>query len=94
MPLAFESEKTMFEIYRDPTWSGKYRVVYFTELNDNNREKEFNHAMRGEHFIDGYLRNYGKEEAKGVINGFIERLNAGEKIDATEVKKALEPYTA
>lgn len=94
MPLAFESEKTMFEIYRDPAWSGKYRVVYFTELNDHNREMEFNHAMRGEHFFDGFLRNYGKEEAKGVINQLLERLNAGEKVDPADVKKALEPYIA
>jgi len=94
MALAFESEKTMFEIYRDPTWSGKYRVVYFTELNDHNRELEFNHAMRGDHFMDGFLRNYGKEEAKSVINQVLERLNSGEKLDVTEVKKVLEPYIA
>jgi hypothetical protein len=84
----------MFEIYRDPAWSGKYRVVYFTELNDHNRELEFNHAMRGEHFFDGFLRNYGKEEAKSVINQLLDRLNSGEKLDAAQVKEVLEPYIA
>jgi hypothetical protein len=94
MPLAFESDKTMFEIYRDPTYSNRFRVVYFTELNDHNRELEFNHAMRGEHFLDGFLRNYGKEEAKNIINELLERLNSGERLDATQVKQLLEPYMA
>ena len=43
----FESEKTMFEIYREKIYSGKYRVVYFTELQDHNKETEINHALAG-----------------------------------------------
>jgi hypothetical protein len=92
MAIAFEYDKVMFEIYRDPTYSGKYRVVYFTELNDANREVEFNRAMRGEHLYDGFLRNYGKEEAKKVIAELVERLNGGEQIGEAEIEKALEPY--
>ncbi len=92
MPIAFESDKVMFEIYRDPTWSGRYRVVYFTELNDHNREQEFNQAMRGEHFFDGYLRNFGKDEAKQVISRLLERLNSGEALDPKQVENELKPY--
>jgi hypothetical protein len=94
MAIAFESDKVMFEIYKDPTYSGKYRVVYFTELNDANREVEFNRAMRGEHLYDGFLRNYGKEEAKSVIAELIERLNRGEQLGAEEIEATLEPYRA
>ncbi|MFB3813107.1 MAG: hypothetical protein ACE14L_03275 [Terriglobales bacterium] len=94
MPLAFESDKVMFEIYRDRTWSGHYRVVYFTELNDHNREQEFNQALRGEHFFDGFLRNCGKEEAKQIISRLIERLNSGEKLPREEVERELKPYMA
>ncbi len=92
MPLAFESDKVMFEIYREPTYSGRYRVVYFTELNDHNREQEFNQALRGEHFFDGFIRNYGKDQAKQVINALLERLNQGEKINRDEIEQALKPY--
>ena len=92
MPPAFESDKVMFEIYREPTYSGRYRVVYFTELNDHNRETEFNHALRGEHFLDGFLRNYGKEEAKQVIALLLERLNSGETLDCQEAERLLKPY--
>ncbi len=92
MPLAFESDKVMFEIYREPTYTGRYRVVYFTELNDHNREQEFNQALRGEHFFDGYIRNFGKDEAKQAINALLERLNGGETLDRAEVERALKPY--
>ena len=92
MPLAFESDKVMFEIYREPTYSGRYRVVYFTELTDQNREQEFNEALGGEHLFDGFLRNFGKEEAKQVIDRLLERLNSGEIISPEEIARALKPF--
>jgi hypothetical protein len=92
MPIAFESDKVMFEIYKDPTYSGRFRVVYFTELNDHNREAEFNEALRGEHFFDGFIANYRKEEAKALIESYIRRLNGGETISADEVRSALRPF--
>jgi hypothetical protein len=42
--MPFESDKVMFEIYREP-YQGLYRVVYFTELQDHNKETEINRAM-------------------------------------------------
>jgi len=62
--MAFESDKTMFEIYRESTYTGKYRVVYFTELQDHNKEFEINRAMAGEHLFDGFIKNFRKDEAK------------------------------
>jgi hypothetical protein len=78
--MAFESEKTMFEVYRESTYTGKYRVVYFTELQDHNKETEINRAMAGDHYLDGFIRNFGKDEAKQIIDGLLERLNGGEFI--------------
>jgi len=92
--LAFESEKTMFEIYRDLAYTGKYRVVYFTELQDHDKEREINQAFAGEHVFDGFLKNWGKEDAKRVINGLLERLNAGEPLGAADIESALAPYLA
>ena len=90
--MAFEADKVMFEIYRDTNYSGRYQVVYFTELNDHNRELEFNHALEGEHLFDGFLRNYGKDEAKQVIAGLLARLNSGESLGEEEVENALKPF--
>ena len=92
--MAFEADKVMFEIYRETEYTGKYRVVYFTELQDHNKESEINHALAGEHFYDGFLRNYRKDEAKQIIDGILNRLNNGEKLDAQQVESALGEHIA
>ena len=78
--MAMDSEKVMFEIYRDGVYTGKYRVVYYTELNENNKEWEINKAMAGEHFYDGFIRNWKKDEAKDIIEAVLKRMNDGEKL--------------
>lgn len=92
--MAFESEKTMFEIYRETAYTGRYRVVYFTELQDHNKETEISRAMAGEHYYDGFLRNYGKDEAKKIIDGLLERLNAGDPLAPADITAALGAYLA
>ena len=92
MTSTFESDKIMFEIYRDSAYTDRFCVVYFTELGDRNREVEFTHALRGEHFFDGFLRNHGKEQSKQLIDGILERLNRGEKVSPVEVRDALRPF--
>jgi hypothetical protein len=87
--MAFESDKVMFEIYRETNYSGKYRVVYFTELQDHNKETEINHALTGEHFYDGFLKNYRKDEAKEIIAGILDRLNNGEELGPQQIEAAL-----
>jgi thiaminase len=92
--MAFESDKVMFEIYRETDYSGKYRVVYFTELQDHNKETEINHALKGEHFYDGFIKAYRKEEAKEIIESCLARLNEGEKLAPEEVERALGDHAA
>jgi hypothetical protein len=90
--MAFESDKLMFEIYREKTYTGKYRVVYYTELDDHNKEWEINRAMAGESFYDGFLKNHRADEGKQIIDQLLERLNQGEKIDSAQVGEALKDY--
>ena len=84
-----ESDKTMFEIYRDSTYSGKYKVCYFTELTDHNKEFEILRAMDGEHWYDGFLRNWRKEQAKFIIDRFLRRLNDGEDLKPKDLEREL-----
>jgi len=91
--MSLASDKIMFEIYKETTYTGGYRVVYFTELQDHNKESEISHAMAGEHFYDGFIKNYRKEQAKEVINKLLERLNNGEKVSPAEIERQLQPYT-
>ena len=92
--MLFESDKIMFEIYRETEYTGRYRVVYFTELQDHNKESEINHALAGEHFYDGFIKNFKKDEAKEIIAKILERLNSGERLDAQQVEQALGEHIA
>lgn len=90
--MAFESDKIMFEIYKEATYSGQYRVVYFTELQDHNKEAEINRAMAGQHFYDGFIRQYRKEQAKEAIAQILERLNKGDSVTKEDVTNAIAPF--
>jgi hypothetical protein len=92
--MSFESDKTMFEVYRETSYTGRYRVVYFTELQDHNKETEINHAMAGDHFFDGFLKNFGKDDAKQIIDSLLSRMNGGEKISTDEFSRALGDHLA
>jgi hypothetical protein len=92
--LGIESDKIMFEIYREPEFGRQYRVVYFTELDEHNKEQEINEAIRGEHVFDGYLRNFKKQEGKRIVSGILERLNSGETIDPEDIERELKPFMA
>src|SRR5260370_7992811 len=92
--MLFEADKVMFEIYRETEYTGKYRVCYFTELQDHNKESEINHALAGEHFFDGFIKNFRKDEAKEIISSLLGRLNNGEQLDAREVELALGDHMA
>jgi hypothetical protein len=87
-------DKIMFEIFKDIARNGDYRVIYFTELDDHNREAEINRAANGEHIYDGFIRNRGKDQAKLVLGSILERLNRGDSIGPAEIEKELQPYTA
>ncbi len=92
--MAFESEKTMFEVYREKTYTDKFRVVYFTELNDHNKGSEINRAMSGEHFTDGFIRDIKKEEAKARIDGLLDRMNSGESMTPEQFEREMTGYLA
>jgi hypothetical protein len=67
--MAFESDKIMFEIYRETEYTGKYRVVYFTELQDHNKESEINHALVGEHLYDPVPEKLSQGTGQGDHRG-------------------------
>jgi hypothetical protein len=90
--MAFATDRIMFEIYRETTYSGRYRVVYFTELNDHNRDTEINRALAGEHFFDGFIGSFRKEEAKSLIEAAVSQLNMGQTVDPQALAEALAPY--
>lgn len=92
--MAFESDKIMFEIYKETTYQGRYKVVYFTELQDHNKEFEISRAMAGEHFYDGFIRGFKKDEAKMAIQQVLDRMNSGETLNPAALEEAIGPFLA
>ena len=79
----------MFEVYREASYGRKYKVVYFTELNEHNKETEINRALAGDHFFDGFLREIKKDAGKAIIDDALARLNDGEAIAPEDLEKEL-----
>jgi thiaminase len=84
-----ESDKIMFEVYKEAAYTGRYRVVYFTELNEQNKEFEINRALAGEHFYDGFIKNYKSDEAKEIIDRLLDRMNSGETLTPEQFEAAI-----
>lgn len=90
--MLMESDKIMFEVYKEAAYTGRYRVVYFTELNEQNKEFEINRALAGEHFYDGFIKNYKSDEAKDVISRLLDRMNSGEVLTPEQFEQAIAGY--
>ncbi len=84
----------MFEIYRESAYNKKYRVVYFTELGDHDKDKEISRALAGDHIFDGFLDSETRREAKKTIAELLERLNDGHVLTGNEIGAELEPFLA
>jgi hypothetical protein len=94
MPVTTDTKKVMFEIYRDSDFGGSYKVVYFTELGEHDKETEIEKAMRGQHIFDGFLLHRERNQAKQVVDELLARLNRGESVDEGAIRETLEPYLA
>jgi len=94
MPLTTDTKKVMFEIYREKDFSGRYKVVYFTELGEHDKETEIADAMRGEHVFDGFLLHRDRNQGKQVVDEILDRLNSGEPVDRNEIEQKLQPFLA
>jgi hypothetical protein len=86
--------KVMFSIYKDTTYNNDFHVVYFTELNEHNKDDEINKAMNGESLFDGYLRESSKVEAKVIIAKALRRMNDGEEMTADDLRSTLAAHLA
>ncbi len=87
-----ESDKIMFEVYRRADYDRQYAVVYFTELNEHNKESEIGQAMAGEHVYDGFISAFRSQEAKRIIADFVEKLNRGEAAPPQDLEAELADY--
>jgi hypothetical protein len=94
MPLTSDTKKVMFEIYRDTSLTGQFKVVYFTELGEHDKDTEIADAMRGEHIFDGFLLHRERQEGKQAVEQILGDLNGGQNIDPAAIEEKLKPYLA
>jgi hypothetical protein len=87
-------DKIMFEIYKDSTQEGEYKVVYFTELDEHSKQTEINNAIRGEHVYDGFIRYNSRDQGKRAVNLVLKRLNEGEWLDPNAIERELQSFMA
>ena len=87
-----DTDKIMFEIFRAAGASRDFRVVYFTELDDHDRDKGIDQALAGEHVFDGFLAQRNADQAKAAIAGLIERLSQGDELDPRQIETILAPH--
>jgi hypothetical protein len=88
----YRDQKVMFEIYREAGYDRRFQVVYFTQLDEHNKDTEIARALAGENCYDGFLREDCLSEAQAVIGRLLERLNRGERLGAEEIDLSLAAY--
>jgi len=67
--------RIMFEIYREADFNRRVRVVYFTELDEHERDSQIDAALAGEPLYSGFLTAARIAEAKEVIAAFLDKSN-------------------
>jgi len=87
-----EADKIMFEIYREPGFNRRYAVVYFTELDEHERDAAISASLAGEHFFDGFISERGSDAAKEIVSAFLTSLNDGAAATPAELEALLAPY--
>lgn len=92
--MVFESDKIMFEIYREAGHDRTFRVVYFTELEEHNKDSEITRAMEGEHFYDSFFKESTLVPAKEKLCQVLGRLNEGEALTTRDVEEEIKAYLA
>lgn len=92
--MSEDEKRIMFEIYRETADTGCYRVVYFTELGEHERESEISNAARGDHVFDGFILSRERMQAKTAVERILERLNSGAVVDPADIDHELRPFLA
>lgn len=82
-------EKLMFEIFREGNKEGGYEVLFLTELDEKERDREIDRALQGFPFLEGFLGGADLKRAKDLLSGVVTRLNRGEMLGPDTVREIL-----
>ena len=71
------SDKVFFGIYKESGHEEPYQILYFTELDDLERDAAMDRFVEGETIYTGYLKEACLDEGKRLLAGYLARWNAG-----------------
>lgn len=87
-----DGDKIMFEVYREVGFNQRYHVIFFTELDEHDRDDAIDSAMAGDHFFNGFIKAADGEAAKTVLLAYVGRLNQGAAGTGEELAALLAPF--
>ncbi|HWB73481.1 MAG TPA: hypothetical protein VG755_00970 [Nannocystaceae bacterium] len=68
-------DRTMFEIYRETDYNRSFHYIFYTDLDEHEREREIAKAANGETVFTGYIDDTRKESARALIEAIVDELN-------------------
>ena len=71
------SEKVFFGIYKESGHEEPYQIIYFTELDDRERDAAMDRFVEGETIYTGFLKVARLDEGKRLLTDYLDRWNAG-----------------
>ena len=91
------SDKTLFEIYRGGAFDPRFHCIFYTDLEEHERERMIAKAAAGEPVFSGFVADDRKAEARSVIDAWLEELNDGDddvnlQHVAQQAGRLLDPY--
>ena len=92
MAMPRVDEKVMFEIFREASYDRRYRVVYFTELGEHDKDREIDRALSGSHVFDGFFDVSRITRARTAVEQILDGLNEGDSPEADRIGLVLSPF--
>ena len=70
-------EKVFFGIYKESGCDKPYRILYFTELDEDERDAAMNRFVEGETIYTGFLKEACLDQGKRLLEDYLARWNTG-----------------
>ncbi len=92
-----ESDKTLFEIYRETGYNHGFRSIFYTDLEEHARDKAIAKAAQGETLFSGFVLDEHKDEARALVDTILEELeelDEGTAPPLESITRRLGPFLA
>jgi len=70
-------EKVFFGIYKESGCDKRYQILYFSELDEHERDAAMNRFVEGETIYTGFLKKACLDQGKQLLADHLARWNAG-----------------